>query len=281
MLTCGQFNLDLTNPIVMGILNTTPDSFSDGGQFQVVDQAVKYALQMEADGAAIIDIGGESTRPGADDVSLQLELDRVIPIIEKLSSILSIPISIDTSKPEVMKEAVSAGAGMVNDVMALQLDDSEAVLAELDDSIAICLMHMQGLPRTMQQAPSYNDVLNDVISFLKERVESCAEKGISKQRLIIDPGFGFGKKLEHNLTLLANLEYFNKMNLPILVGLSRKSMLGAILNDAPVDKRLFASVTAAVLAFERGAQIIRVHDVKETVEALKVAQAVMSYTHLI
>lgn len=278
MLTCGQFNLDLTNPIVMGILNTTPDSFSDGGQFQVVDQAVKYALQMEADGAAIIDIGGESTRPGADDVSLQLELDRVIPIIEKLSSILSIPISIDTSKPEVMKEAVSAGAGMVNDVMALQLDDSEAVLAELDDSIAICLMHMQGLPRTMQQAPSYNDVLNDVISFLKERVESCAEKGISKQRLIIDPGFGFGKKLEHNLTLLANLEYFNKMNLPILVGLSRKSMLGAILNDAPVDKRLFASVTAAVLAFERGAQIIRVHDVKETVEALKVAQAVMSYT---
>jgi len=281
LLTCGQFNLDLTNPIVMGILNTTPDSFSDGGQFQVVDQAVKYALQMEADGAAIIDIGGESTRPGADDVSLQLELDRVIPIIEKLSSILSIPISIDTSKPEVMKEAVSAGAGMVNDVMALQLDDSEAVLAELDDSIAICLMHMQGLPRTMQQAPSYNDVLNDVISFLKERVESCAEKGISKQRLIIDPGFGFGKKLEHNLTLLANLEYFNKMNLPILVGLSRKSMLGAILNDAPVDKRLFASVTAAVLAFERGAQIIRVHDVKETVEALKVAQAVMSYTHLI
>jgi len=278
LLTCGQFNLDLTNPIVMGILNTTPDSFSDGGQFQVVDQAVKYALQMEADGAAIIDIGGESTRPGADDVSLQLELDRVIPIIEKLSSILSIPISIDTSKPEVMKEAVSAGAGMVNDVMALQLDDSEAVLAELDDSIAICLMHMQGLPRTMQQAPSYNDVLNDVISFLKERVESCAEKGISKQRLIIDPGFGFGKKLEHNLTLLANLEYFNKMNLPILVGLSRKSMLGAILNDAPVDKRLFASVTAAVLAFERGAQIIRVHDVKETVEALKVAQAVMSYT---
>lgn len=259
----------------MGILNVTPDSFSDGGQHAQLDRAVQHALEMQQRGAAIIDVGGESTRPGAAEVTEQQELDRVIPVIEKLLGLLEIPISIDTSKPVVMQAAMAAGASMVNDVMALQQPGALEVVAAADPSIAVCLMHMQGLPRTMQQAPSYKDVTTEVLDFLLQRVAKCELAGISRDRIVLDPGFGFGKSLQHNLTLLAGLQRFSSSRLPLLVGISRKSMIGAILGDVPVDQRLFGSIAAAVMAFERGASILRVHDVKQTVEALKIADAVI------
>lgn len=274
-LQCGQFEIDLSKPAVMGILNVTPDSFSDGGDYFSIQRAEQHAIEMQSDGAAIIDVGGESTRPGADAVDVQQELERVIPVIEKITGKLDIPVSIDTSKPEVMREAVLAGASMINDVMALQQPNAQETVASLDDSIAVCLMHMQGQPRTMQKNPEYDDVVSEVIEFLQERVAASQRAGISKKQLLIDPGFGFGKTLQHNIKLLAQLERFLALDLPVLVGVSRKSMIGALLNNAPTDQRIIGSVAAAVMAMERGAQIIRVHDVKQTVEALTVAHAVL------
>jgi dihydropteroate synthase len=266
--------LDLSTPIVMGILNVTPDSFSDGGRFRALDAALAQARQMAAEGAAIIDVGGESTRPGAAPVTVEEELARVLPVIERLADELPVPVSIDTSKPEVMRAAVRAGAGFINDVAALRRPGALHAAAEL--GVPVCLMHMQGEPRSMQQAPHYDDVVSEVRDFLSERVAICAQAGIPRARLLIDPGFGFGKTLEHNLTLLARLDALADTGLPLLVGVSRKSFLGALLGDAPVEARLNAGLAAAVLAVERGARIIRTHDVRPTVEALKFCTAVQS-----
>jgi len=272
ILDCAGKQLDLSQPRAMGILNVTPDSFSDGGDFISPDRAISHAEQMLLDGADIIDVGGESTRPGADAVSEQEELDRVIPVIEALTEKLSTIVSIDTSKSVVMQEAIGAGAGMINDVMALQAPGSVAVAQEL--AVPVCLMHMQGQPRTMQNSPVYDDVVSDILEFFKQRIAVCTAAGIPGERLILDPGFGFGKALEHNLMLLARLERFGEQGLPLLVGISRKSMLGTILDGAPADDRLYGSLAAAVMAAERGACIIRVHDVKPTADALKVVTAV-------
>ncbi len=259
----------------MGILNLTPDSFSDGGRFSSKAAALARAREMVEEGAAIIDIGGESTRPGARAVSVQEELDRVIPIISKLASELPVPLSIDTSKSVVMREAVSAGAGLINDVMALRAEGALDAAANL--RVPVCLMHMQGEPRTMQQSPEYPDVLQDVKSFLAERVEACRAAGIPRESILIDPGFGFGKTLEHNLLLLRNLHKLGELGVPLLVGLSRKSMIGALLGDVAVDKRRSGSIAAAVLAVLNGAAVIRTHDVRATVDALKVTVAVNAF----
>jgi dihydropteroate synthase len=257
----------------MGILNVTPDSFSDGGDFFSLDAALEQGHSMVREGAAIIDVGGESTRPGAEPVSVEQELERVLPVIEVLARELPVPISIDTSKPEVMQAAVSAGAGMVNDVMALQAPDALEVAAGL--GVPVCLMHMQGEPRTMQHTPTYGDVVKEVKAFLQDRIEACETAGIPRERLLLDPGFGFGKTLEHNLLLLKHLDELCDLGAPLLVGISRKSMIGALL-DAPVGERLIGSIAAAVLAVERGAGIVRTHDVKATIDALKVTAAVRS-----
>ena len=258
----------------MGILNLTPDSFSDGGRFLARDAALRHAESMVQEGAAIIDIGGESTRPGAMPVSVDEELSRVVPVIEALAGEIPVPLSVDTSKPEVMSEAVSAGAGMVNDVLALRHDGAVETAASLQ--VPICLMHMQGEPRTMQQDPQYRDVVSDVADFLAERVAVCEAAGIGRERLILDPGFGFGKTLTHNLSLLRHLQRLEALGLPLLVGISRKSMIGSLLDGAPVDERVHGSIAAAVLAVARGAAIIRAHDVGQTVDALKVSAAVLS-----
>ncbi len=264
--------MDLGVPQVMGILNVTPDSFSDGGRFFAKATALEWARQMVEEGAAIIDIGGESTRPGARPVSVQEELDRVIPVIEVLAAELPLPISIDSSKPQVMREAVAAGAGLINDVMAFRAEGGLA--AAVDTAVPICLMHMQGEPRTMQESPSYRDVVADVMGFLQERVQACLAAGVAPSRLVIDPGFGFGKTLEHNLSLLKNLKRFTELQLPLLVGISRKSMIGTLLGGVPADQRLSGSIAAAVMAVLEGASIIRTHDVRATVDALKVVEAV-------
>ncbi len=271
IIDCAGKELDLSRPRVMGILNVTPDSFSDGGDFITPDVAIERARLMVKEGADIIDIGGESTRPGARPVPEQEELERVIPVIRAIASELSVPVSIDTSKAGVMREAVAAGAGMINDVMALRAPG--ALEAARDAKVPVCLMHMQGEPRTMQQDPEYGDVVEDLLQFFRARIQACSEAGIPRGRLLLDPGFGFGKRLEHNVALLARLERFGELGPPLLVGLSRKSMIGAILGDAPVDERLHGSVAAALLAVERGAAIVRVHDVKPTVDALKLVQA--------
>ena len=272
-LQCGKYRLDLAKPIVMGVLNVTPDSFSDGGRFNRLDKALEQAIALQEEGADIIDVGGESTRPGAQPVNEQEELDRVIPVIEKITSQIDLPVSIDTSKAVVMNEAVASGAGMVNDVMALIQPGAIEAVASMDKSIAVCLMHMQGKPRTMQENPVYKKVVQDVYDFLLGRVLECEQAGISQSRLVIDPGFGFGKTLEHNIVLLKHLSEFKNSGLPVLVGLSRKSMLGKLLGDVPPEQRIDASVAAAVLAYERGANILRVHDVKQTVDALKIVHA--------
>ncbi|KAB7628422.1 dihydropteroate synthase [Alkalilimnicola sp. S0819] len=271
VLDCGGKPLDLSRPQVMGILNITPDSFSDGGVFLGGEAALERAHRMVAEGAAIIDIGGESTRPGAAGVSVQQELDRVLPVIEALAPTLPVPLSVDTTKPEVMAAAVDAGAGLINDVLALRAPGALEVVAAL--SVPVCLMHMQGEPRTMQRDPRYDDVLQDVMGFLRGRLRACEDAGIARERLLLDPGFGFGKNLHHNCRLLKELASFQALGAPLLVGLSRKSMLGAIV-DRPVTQRLPASLAAAVLAAERGASIIRVHDVADTVQALAVVEAV-------
>jgi dihydropteroate synthase len=272
ILDCAGKPLDLSQPRVMGILNVTPDSFSDGGRFFGRDQAVEQALRMQEEGAAIIDIGGESTRPGAGDVSVEQELERVLPLVEALAPVLEVPISVDTSKPEVMQAAVAAGAGMINDVYALRRDGALATAAAL--AVPVCLMHMQGEPRSMQQAPEYTDVVAEVRGFLLEQVYRCEAAGILRQRLLIDPGFGFGKSLAHNLGLLKHLPELVAEGMPVLVGMSRKSMIGAVL-DVPLEARLHGSVAAATLAAWMGAKVIRVHDVRETVEAMKMVAAVM------
>lgn len=264
-------SLNLENPCVMGILNVTPDSFSDGGLFDSLDNAKRQAEAMAEDGAAIIDVGGESTRPGADAVDTESELDRVIPVIEAVVSATGLPVSIDTSKADVMRAAVGAGAAIINDVVALQADGALEAAADLN--VPICLMHMQGEPRTMQVAPEYEDVTQDVARFLEDRVQHCVDAGIDRDLLVIDPGFGFGKTPAHNVELLANLRQLDQIGLPILAGLSRKSTLGE-LTGRPVEERMAASVSAAVIAYLHGASILRVHDVRETVDALRVATAV-------
>ncbi len=268
----GKHTLDLTQPKVMGVLNRTPDSFSDGGAYTDIDAALRQALKMLEEGAAIIDIGGESTRPGSIAVSVQQELDRVIPLIERLVSEQAALVSIDTSKPEVMGAAVKAGAVMINDVYALRLPG--ALETARACAIPVCIVHMQGEPRSMQQHPHYEDVVAEVKQFLEERSQVCESAGIPRKRILIDPGFGFGKTLAHNLSLLRHLDEFTALGQPLLVGLSRKSMIGALLGDASVGKRLQGSVAAAVIAVLQGASIIRSHDVQSTVEALKIAAAV-------
>ena len=271
LLDCAGKSLDLSQPRVMGILNVTPDSFSDGGLFVRPELAIGQALQMVKEGAAIIDIGGESTRPGAQDVAVAEEIRRVVPVIEALAAELPVPISIDSSKPEVLRAAVQAGAGMINDVYALRREGALEAAAELQ--VPICLMHMQGEPRTMQAEPRYTDVVVEVVEFLRAQVARCEAAGIDRCRLLLDPGFGFGKTLEHNLTLLRHLDRLAAEGLPLLVGVSRKSMIGMVL-DAPVDERVYGSVATAALAVWQGARIIRAHDVKATADAVKVAWAV-------
>ncbi len=274
-LQCGDRQLDLTYPQVMGVLNVTPDSFSDGGQFVSKDAAIQQALRMVQEGAAIIDIGGESTRPGAEPVTEQQELDRVIPVVEALATEIDAVISVDTSTPAVMSQAAHVGAGLINDVRALTRPG--ALQAAKNCQLPVCLMHMQGQPESMQNNPSYSQVVDDVLSCLQQRVSDCLQEGINKEQLLIDPGFGFGKTLEHNLLLLKELQRFQRLGLPVLVGMSRKSMIGAIL-DKPVDQRLYGSLAAAVIAVQNKARIIRVHDVGATVDAIKVAMAVEAIT---
>jgi len=269
-LHCGNFRLDLSRPLVMGIVNATPDSFSDGGQHLRREAAIAHARLLIAEGADIVDIGGESTRPGAQPVSTQEELDRVLPIIEGLRGV-SVPLSIDTCKPEVMRKAIDAGVQMVNDINALQ--DAAARDAVAASGVAVCLMHKQGNPQTMQQQPHYQNVVVEVRDFLRERIAAAAAAGIARERIVIDPGFGFGKTLAHNLDLLRHLDRLRELGAPVLAGLSRKSMLGAITGQ-DVDHRVAASVAAALIAVQRGASIVRVHDVRETVDALKIWNAV-------
>ncbi|WP_333607900.1 dihydropteroate synthase [Arsukibacterium sp.] len=263
--------LDLHRPKVMGILNITPDSFSDGGKHLPLDAAIEQAAQMLAAGATMLDIGGESTRPGAAEVSFEQELERVIPVISALRQRFDCVLSIDTSKAAVMSAAVQAGADMINDVRALQLPDALATAAALQ--VPVCLMHMQGTPGTMQLAPVYQDVVQQVSQFLQRRALDCQFAGIDKTQIIFDPGFGFGKTLQHNYQLLAALPELMALGHPLLVGMSRKSMIGQLL-DLPVAERLTGSVAAAAIAAQLGAQIIRVHDVKETVQAVRIATAV-------
>jgi dihydropteroate synthase len=270
-LRLSSASLDLSRPAVMGILNVTPDSFSDGGRFASLDAALRQAERMAAEGAAIIDVGGESTRPGAAAVPAREEIGRVVALIEAIAGRVDVAVSIDTSKPEVMQAAVAAGATMLNDVYALRRDGALAMAASLD--VAVCLMHMQGEPRTMQANPRYNDVAGEVAEFLSGRVAACVAAGIERGRIVVDPGFGFGKTDRHNIELLANLERIGALGLPLLVGLSRKNTLGK-LTGQPVEGRLAAGIAAAVLAVERGAHIVRTHDVGATFDALKVAAAV-------
>lgn len=266
-LDCAGRVLRLDRPQVMGIVNVTPDSFSDGGHHASTAAAVAHALALVEAGADLLDVGGESTRPGAEPVDEASEIARVLPVIEALVAKVAVPISVDTAKPSVMRAALAAGAGMVNDVMALRADGAlEAVAAS---RAAVVLMHMQGEPRTMQAAPHYEDVVGEVHRFLAERVFTCEMAGIDKRRLVIDPGFGFGKTLAHNLALLAQLRRFTELGVPVLAGLSRKSSLGEITGRA-VDERLAASLAAHLMAVQNGAAIVRVHDVAETVDALKV-----------
>ncbi len=270
MLNLGS--LRFPAPAVMGILNVTPDSFSDGGRFDKRDAALRQAAAMAEEGAAIIDIGGESTRPGSGAVGAQEELDRVIPVIEAVRAVSDVPVSIDTSKALVMREAIAAGAAMINDVFALQGDGALEAAAELQ--VPVCLMHMQGEPRTMQANPAYGDVVADVAAFLEARVADCVAAGLGEELLVVDPGFGFGKTPRHNVELLANLRQLRVRGRPILFGASRKSTLGE-LTGRDVDDRLSASVAAAVIAVMNGADIVRVHDVGATVDALRVAEAVI------
>ena len=270
---CGKFQLDLSAPKVMGIVNVTPDSFSDGGRFISTDKAIAHAHDLVAQGADILDIGGESTRPGATPVPLDEELSRVIPVIQGLAGI-GVPLSIDTYKPEVMRAAILAGVDIVNDVCALQEPKALEIVAASD--VGVCLMHMQGRPQNMQQDPQYQDVVQEVYDFLKGRLAAAEQVGIAKARITLDPGFGFGKRTAHNLALLEGLSTLQKLGAPLLIGLSRKSVLGQVAG-ADVNERLYASLAASVISVMKGANIVRVHDVKATVEALKVASAVMQH----
>ncbi len=271
-LNCAGRVLDLSQPRIMGVLNITPDSFSDGGAWLSVENAVAHARQMADAGADIIDVGGESTRPGSAPVSAGEELQRVVPVIEALRAGIDVPVSIDTQKPAVMRAAVAAGAGMINDVNALQADGAIETAAAL--GVPVCLMHMQGVPETMQDEPGYRDVVAEVISFLGARAAACEAAGIAPGQIVLDPGFGFGKTVGHNLSLLRRLDALVALGYPVLVGLSRKSLIGKVLG-LPVDKRLYPSVALAVLAVWQGASIVRCHDVRQTREAALMCRAVM------
>ena len=272
-LRCGRHLLDLSFPRVMGILNVTPDSFSDGGQHVALDDALRHAERMLAEGAAMIDVGGESTRPGATPVSPQEELDRVAPVVELLVRELDALVSVDTSCPTVMREASELGAGMINDVRALERDG--ALLAAVGSGLPVCLMHRQGEPQNMQQAPAYSrPIEEEVTDYLARRVAECEAAGLRRNRLLVDPGFGFGKSVEHNLRLLKYMETLQSLELPLLVGMSRKSMIGKVLGR-PVEERLSGGLALAAMAVERGANILRVHDVAATVDAVNMAWAVL------
>ena len=269
--SCRDRSLDLSTPVVMGVLNVTPDSFSDGGRFAQRDAALVHARRMIGEGAAIIDIGGESTRPGASPATVEEELARVIPVIEALRAESSVFISIDTSKPGVMRAATRAGADIINDVRALS--DDGALEAAADSGAGLCLMHMRGEPRTMQDAPRYDDVVTEVSEFLATRMRACRDAGVDTARLAIDPGFGFGKNITHNLTLLKHLQRFETLGVAIAVGLSRKSMLAKLTGRA-VDDRTAGSVALAAIAVLNGARIVRAHDVAVTLDAVRVAAAI-------
>jgi dihydropteroate synthase len=274
-LQCGFRRVPLDEPVVMGVVNVTPDSFSDGGRHLDAGRAVDHAARLIEEGAAIIDVGGESTRPGALPVAAQQELDRVLPVVSALVARFDVPVSVDTRRPQVMRAAIAAGAGMINDVTALA--DPGALEACGAARVAVCLMHMQGDPRTMQDGPRYADVVGEVASFLAARVAAALAAGIAADRIVVDPGFGFGKTLEHNLDLLAALPRIAPGGLPLLAGLSRKSMIGAITGQ-PVGDRLHASVALAALAVANGASIIRAHDVAPTLDALRIAAALRRRT---
>ncbi len=271
-LDCAGRRLVLDRPRVLGIVNVTPDSFSDGGEHATVDAAVAHGLRLAEEGADALDVGGESTRPGAPDVPLEEELRRVVPVIERLARELALPISVDTSKPEVMRAAVAAGAGMVNDVYALRRAGALDAAAAL--GVPVVLMHMQGEPRTMQDAPHYDDVVADVHRFLAERIFAAEMAGIDRKRIVVDPGFGFGKTLQHNLALLAQLERIAELGVPVLAGLSRKRSIGELTGRDDPRARVHGSVAAHLIAAQHGARLLRVHDVAATVDAIKVWQAV-------
>lgn len=273
ILQCGKHQLDLSRPHIMGILNITPDSFSDGGQYNTLDAALHRAGNMLEAGASLLDVGGESTRPGAQAVSPQQELDRVAPLVEALVKNFDCIVSVDSSTPQVMTESAALGAGLLNDVRALQREG--ALEAAAQTGLPVCLMHMRGEPQTMQDAPHYDDVAAEVAAFLQQRVDACVVAGISRERIVLDPGFGFAKTLQHNLELFSRLPELHALNLPLLVGVSRKSMIGSVL-DKPVDQRLYGSLALAVMALERGGKIIRVHDVAQTMDALKMFEAVQT-----
>ncbi|MCL6419191.1 dihydropteroate synthase [Aestuariirhabdus haliotis] len=268
----GSQRRSLDRPLIMGVLNVTPDSFSDGGRFVEPARALEHARQMFLSGATFIDVGGESTRPGAAPVSVEQELERVVPVVEAIRAELDVVVSVDTSTAEVMQAAIAAGAGLINDVRALQRPGALQMAASL--GVPVCLMHMQGEPGTMQHDPCYDNVIDDVMVFLRDRMRLCEAAGISRSNLLIDPGFGFGKTLQHNLQLLKGLSRFAEMDVPLLVGMSRKSMIGAVLDRPDADDRLYGSIAVAVLAAQAGAHIIRVHDVKETRDALAMVDAV-------
>jgi dihydropteroate synthase len=274
-LDCAGRILKFDRPNIVGIVNVTPDSFSGDGLSASFDAAVAHGLRLVEEGADALDVGGESTRPGADEVSIEDELARVIPVIERLARETTVPIAVDTSKPEVMRAAVAAGAGLINDVYALRRDGALDAASEL--RVPVALMHMQGAPRDMQDAPQYDDVVSEVHRFLAERIFACEMSGISKKKIVIDPGFGFGKTLDHNLALLRQLARFTELGVPVLVGLSRKGMLGTLTGRA-VDARVYGSVAAALIAAQNGAKLLRVHDVAAMVDALKVWNAVVAQT---
>jgi dihydropteroate synthase len=274
MLRCGRFELSLDRPLVMGVLNVTPDSFSDGGRFMDPAAALDYAQRMIADGADIIDIGAESTRPGAAPTSEADELKRIVPLIEKLSA-SKVPISADTRKPAVMRAAIVAGASMINDVSALRAPGAMEAVSDASQPVAVCVMHMQGEPATMQQTPAYGDVVGEVKSFLVERAGACEAAGIARERIVLDPGFGFGKTVAHNLDLMRGLPEIVALGYPVLAGLSRKSTIGALTGREVAD-RVAGSLAAALAAVARGATIVRVHDVRDTVDALKVWSAMQN-----
>lgn len=265
---CGEMSLSLAEPLVMGILNCTPDSFADGGRFLDPGRALEHAQAMVAAGAALIDVGGESTRPGAAEVSAAEELRRILPVVQRLCRELTVPVSVDTSKPEVMRAVIAAGARMINDVNGLRAPGGLEVVA--GHAVGVCLMHMQGTPRSMQEHPVYQEVVGEVAAFLRAQAATLVARGVAPTRIAIDPGFGFGKTLAHNQQLFRGLPALSRCGYPLLVGISRKSMLGHWLGQRPVDGRLQASVTAALLAAQAGARILRVHDVAETVDALRI-----------
>lgn len=271
VLQCGKHTLDLSRAHVMGILNVTPDSFSDGGRYTALQCALARALEMVAAGASIIDIGGESTRPGAAEVSAQQELDRVAPLVELINAESDVIISVDTSTPAVIQESARLGAGLINDVRALQREGALDAAAATD--LPVCLMHMRGEPQTMQDAPYYDDIAAEVMAFLQERIAACGQVGIAVERIVLDPGFGFAKNTQHNYELFKRLPELLALQQPLLVGVSRKSMVGNILQKS-VEQRLYGSLALAVMALERGAKILRVHDVAETMDVLKIFNAV-------